>query len=694
MRFLLSVACALILSLAGAKTYTYGVWSFELPDDARASVQDGVRAFGYDGVVYLFTPPESLAGRTLEQVAGTTIADLTRNQTSSVKLAGNRADGGTTLLAYSGAVTDPKTGTSRIQVYFFFEKAGLWGLALAMVDVKADADAGKALAPLGTVKFSPSSQVARSTTGPGEIPAPRLPALPWATAPANRIATSRPAIDYPAARKLNLDPDVDPLPDIFECYLGKNDDDKGQRPMTPTPDLRVAFSKDGSYAYNDGVTRSAGRWAQKIGDDKRKLTTLSGPLVTGSRFGIYLYDDDAGQRFIATQSGTGREVRCYQAGPRAEAVRLELTRLRIGDGPLSCVGADGPAFPLTFSGSGSQMTYSTPKGNGRVQTSFSSSSENWRGQAGFSGGPFDLAVGEMTEDDLGNRTLTISESTTTRGMFYSETNTQRIALCRAKVPPRPDVLYGQNPAPKTGVSGGPDGLYVSSQSVSRYTGMFFFNVVEAQLSLFTSGGSVMTDLDPDELGTLPDCTRTKPNGDPFCERYSLKSGALLMPGDDKAQAYKPTADGFELGDTEYYRAAPPTAKTLPGVYDSNSDSSSGAQGGGTDIGVYSSLSSGYRFTADGQFSWKYSSSSSTLLSPNSWGSINGYGATGGGSSTSSGGGQGSYTLDGHWLTLNFSDGRKLRRFVYQQPAAMLQADPTLGSRLNIGGSWLRRVGKP
>ncbi|WP_293912961.1 hypothetical protein [Deinococcus sp.] len=108
------------------------------------------------------------------------------------------------------------------------------------------------------------------------------------------------------------------------------------------------------------------------------------------------------------------------------------------------------------------------------------------------------------------------------------------------------------------------------------------------------------------------------------------------------------------------------------------------------MGVYNSLESGYRFTTDGQVSWKYSSSSSTLISPSL---ITGGGASGGSSSRQDGG-QGRYTLAGNWLTLSFEGGRVQRLFVYAQPPQFYKGDPTLGERLNIGGNWLRRVGKP
>lgn len=696
MRYLKAVLLALWCSFASATTYTYGVWTFELPDGAKESVEGGVRAFGFSGVVYLFTPPEALAGHTLEAVASATIADLTRGQTSGVKSAGKSDVNGGKLLAYSGPVTDPKSGVGRIQSYLFFERAGQWGLALTMVDITADADMKQALEPLASIKFSPAPAGTGNAAASGRIPAPRLPALSWATAAAKRTATTRPALDFPAARKAGLNPEEDLLPDTFDCYLGKTEDDDGRRTMTPTPDLRVAIQKGGTYALNDGVTRTSGRWVKTLDDEKKPRTRLTGPLGNVSSLGIYLYDDDEGQSFTASQTGSGREVRCYQAGPRAEAVRLELTKVRAGDGPMTCVDAGGgQPYTLTFAKSGDALTYSTPKGKGRAQVFFTNPYGDWKGEAGFSGGPFDLGIGELSEDEHGNRTLTIEETTReSRGMFYRETNVRPVATCRARVQPRPRLLYGQTPAPTTGASGGVSGLYISNQYVVGYIGNFPSNHYELQLSWFTPDGYTLNDIDPDDLGTLPDCARTKPNGDPFCERYVLKGAGLRLPDEDKAEAFKKISDGFMLGDTEYYRATPLTATALPGVYDSNTDSSSGSQGGGSQIGVYNSLSGGYRFTADGQFSWKYNSSSRTLISPNAFGNDFGGSVIGGSSSSFSDGGEGRYTLDGHWLTLNLTDGRRFRHFVYTQPAAFVKDDPTLGQRLNLGGSWLKRVGKP
>ncbi|THF66711.1 hypothetical protein E7T06_20635 [Deinococcus sp. Arct2-2] len=696
MKYVMTVLLALLCSFANAKTYTYGVWSFELPDGAKESVDGGVRAFGFPGVVYLFTPPEALAGRTLEAIADATIADLTRGFTSGVKAAGTGDLNGGKLLAYTGPVTDSKTDAGRMQSYLFFERAGQWGLALTMVDITANTDVDQALAPLTSIKFAPSPAAVGGTAPSGAVSTPRLPALAWAAAPANRTASSRPGLDFPAARKAGFDPKTDLLPDTFDCYLGKTDDDEGWRPMTPTPDLRVAIQKGGTYAFNDGTTHSQGRWAKTLDENKQPRTRLMGPLGNVSSLGIYIYDDDEGQSFTASHTGSGREVRCYQAGPRAEAVRMELTKVRAGDGPMTCVDAGGgQPYTLNFATSGAGLTYSTPKGKGQARTFFSNPYGDWKGQAGFSGGPFDLGIGEMSEDENGNRRLTIEETThESRGIFYRETNVRPVATCRARVQPRPRLLYGQTPAPKTGASSGVSGLFISNQFVTRFNGNFVNNSYEAQLSWFTPDGYTLDDIDPDDFGTLPDCTRTKPNGEPFCERYILKGTSLRLPDEDKAEAFKKISDGFVVGETEYHRATPPTAKSLPGVYDSNTDSSSGSQGGGSQIGIYNSLSGGYRFTPDGQFSWKYSSSSRTLISPNAFGNDFGGGVMGGSSSSFSDGGEGRYTLDGHWLSLNLTDGRKFRRFVYTQPASFLKDDPTLGQRLNLGGSWLKWVGKP
>lgn len=669
---------ALLLCGSGAATnYTYGAWSFTLPDGAEVSTADGVRGYQVDGGLYIFTPPEPLAGRSLEAVAGATIADLTRGQTNTVKLVSRGTLEGATVLAYNGAVTDPRTGTGLVHVYFFFEREGQWGLALLMAN--GESDVGELVEPLATVRFQPGSLSAPQEGS--ENVAPSLPALAWSAGRPDRTATSAAAITYPAARGRGLDPRTDLLPDTFDCYFAD------ERTMTPTPDLRVQVSAGGTYAVNDGVTRTPGRWTQprKAGETPR--LSLEGPLSV--RDAYVDGDNDHGQSFGATHTASGRKVLCYQAGPRAEALRLELTRGRIGTETMSCQEARGGSpFPLSF-GTG---TYTTPRGNGRARLAFSGNT----GETEFSDGPFDLHTGTMSEDGDGNRELRVTQTITENRAFYSGSTTTLLALCRAKVSPKPRLLYGRTPAPATGVSGGPDGLFVSLQNRPRMVGNLLMPWYELELSLFRSGGYHLAGLDPTELGLIPDCGRTKPNGDPFCDRYTLKGNQLSFRDDDgtweEAEPYRKTEDGFLLGETRYVRVTPLTAAGLAGVYSTDDFSGNGPAGGtlGGGVGVYNSLSSGYRFTPDGQFQWKYSSSSSTLISPNP---ILG-GVVGGGGSTRTDGGQGKYTLKDNWLTLTFSDGRVQRLYVYGQPAFFLKEDPSRGQQLNVGGSWLKRVGQP
>ena len=326
-----------------------------------------------------------------------------------------------------------------------------------------------------------------------------------------------------------------------------------------------------------------------------------------------------------------------------------------------------------------------PKGNGRVRLGFSgNSSGSWQGLASFTGGPFDLSTGRMDEDEDGNRTLTISEKNTeSRGYWYTSTTTTPIAVCRAKVTPKPTPLYGRTAAPKTGMKGGPDGLFVSLQNHPYWSGTLFLQNYGLELGLFRPDGYTLADIDPSDLGGQPDCARTKPSGDPFCDRYELKGGKLRIQDSDgdwsDPEAFRATPQGFELGDTMYSRVTPLKPADLAGIFSTEDFSGSGPIGGalGGGAGVYNSLSSGYQFTPDGQFQWKYSASTSTLISPNL---ITGGGVTGGGGSTRTDGGQGTYSLKDNWLTLTFTDGRTQRLYVYGQPAADLKNDPTLGQR--------------
>ena len=688
LRFL--VLLSLLLSPVLATNFTYGAWTFTLPDGAEQSVQDGIRAFKVGNAVYLFTPPEALAGRTLEAVAAAAMRDITQNNTGGLRGAGKRTlDDGTVLLPFSGAVVDAKTGGGNVQTYFFFARNDQWGLALLMMGAGTDQNTvNEVMAPLASVKFAPDSLSAQAQAT--QIALPRLPALPWATPAQNRTVASKPSVDFPAARKKGLNPRRDLLPDVFDCYFVGEYSGRDVRAMSPTPDMRLQVSAGGTYAFNDGAAKSSGRWTTTKEGQETKSVSLDGPLVAKN---MYMNGEDSGQEFSAVHAATERRVRCYQNGPSAELLRLELTKRRIGTEALTCQDAGGgAAYKLTFASG----TYSTPKGSGRVRLGFSgNSSGSWQGLASFTGGPYDLSTAEMEEDEDGNRTLTISEKNTeSRGYWYTSTTTTPIALCRAKGTPKPTPLYGRTPAPKTGMKGGPDGLFVSLQNHPYLSGTLLLQNYGLELGFFRPDGYTLADVDPSDLGGLPDCARTRPNGDPFCQRYELKGGKLRFQDEDgdwdDPEAFKATAEGFKLGDTPYSRVTPLKPADLAGVFSTEDFSGSGPLGGalGGGAGVYNSLSSGYQFTPDGQFQWKYSSSSSTLISPSL---ITGGGVTGGGGSIRTDGGQGSYTLKDNWLTLKFQDGRMQRLYVYGQPAADLKNDPTLGNQINIGGTWLNKA---
>lgn len=679
---------ALVLAVwspALATNFTYGAWKFTLPDDAKQSVQDGIRAFGVSGSVYLFTPPAPLAGRTLEQVAATTMQDITQKNAGQLKSAGERTlEGGTLLLAFSGPVIDPKTGAGNTQIYFFFARNEQWGLALLMLTSGADEE--KLMAPLAKVSFSPDTLTAKAQ----QPTPPRLPALSWATPATNRTVAGVPGLGFPAARKQGLNPQTDLLPDVFDCYFVGEYSGSDVRAMTPTPDLRMQVSANGAYALNDGAAKSSGRWTVTKESGKTIGTSLNGPLVAGN---IYLHGTDSGQEFSATYAASKRGVQCVQSGPSAELVRLELTKRRIGAEALICQDAGGgEPYKLTF-GDG---TYSTPKGSGRTLLGFSGNGSTWQGLADFKGGPFDLSSAVMKEDEQGNRELSVSDKTTTSGFLYSSSETTLLAVCRAKVTPKPTPIYGRTPAPKAELKGGPDGLFVSMQNHPRMVGNILMQWYELELGLFRPDGYVLNDIDPTDLGGLPDCAHTKPNGDPFCQRYELRGGKLRIQNEDdtwdEAEAYQGSAEGFKIGKITYSRVGPIKPADLIGVFSTDDFTGNGPAGGSAfgGAGFYNSLSNGYQFTPDGKFQWKFSSSSSTLISPNL---VNGGGAVGGGGSTRTDGGQGSYTLKDNWLTLGFSDGRTQRLYVYAAPAADLKNDPTLGDKLNIGGTWLNRAPK-
>lgn len=633
-------------------TFSFGPWSLSVPAGAKQSQQGELRAFEAGGINYVFTPAQAINGKTLELIAQATISEL-----SGGKGRANKTDEGTEngreYRTYVLVLAETAT-SAQVYLLHFIRHGSQWGLALANYRAAEATNAAllkTALTTLNTTEFTVSGaspQVAN--TSPPKLTTPALAAVPWPTPRSDRTALSKLALDYPAALKRGINPTLTLLPDTFECYQQGQDSVGGPRAMTPTPDLRVIISQNGKYTLTTGRDKSQGQWSVR-GQD----LSFSGPLSLDKG---YFRADDAGQVFDVWYSKN--KYTCFQAGPAADAYRIQLLRGSLRNETFSCRDANGQKFPLTFK----DNTYSTPSGSGPIQKAF----RDTDGLVEFIGGPLGASVGtigKVAEDQFGYRQLEISVTTTTKGAFSLSSQKAVLASCSAQSTPKPLPLYGQAKAPASAVKGGPSGLFTVSKGGMAYMGgapgMEFQYQYQVVLAYFNAQGYYLEDVDLSDLGSLPDCTRTKPNGLPFCDRYDLKGKQIRFPNSDQSwdsfSPFQVTKEGFEAGDSAYVGLTPLNGQ-LNGLYSESSTTSFG--GASTGVGTYLNRYSGYSFAPGGAFEWMSSSASTTLMSATPTTS----GVVGGASSGQQNSGKGTYSLKDNWLTLKFSDGRVKRLFVF------------------------------
>lgn len=679
--------------LAQAKNYSYGTWSFELPDDEKGdgppeTARDGLLGYAVPGASYLFTPPEPLSGRTLEALAQATMTELLGSAPREIKLLLEETDKeGGQLRAYL-VVQAAAKGELVTQLYQFFARAGQWGLLLTTFAPgdPPQAVSRAAVAVMRSARFDPPSLSAQAGGGDSLMPSSALPKLPWPQPRADRVATAHAKLSYPAARKLGLNPSRDLLPDTFDCYRTNDASDAPLRPLTPTPDARITVQANGSYTLNDGRQSQTGRWRTEKDGDFRKYF-FEGPVQGLRQSSVYLdARDDRGQKFEVYVEGLGRVV-CPQQGPRAEALRLDLARASLGTETFRCLAREGPPFDLKFAGG----TYTSGRGNGRVRAGLRlDGSGRVTAKMDFTGGPLSGYDGELSEDDTGNRTLDVQRSVSTGSIFARQTITTLLARCTARVTPRPQALYGPVKAPPGTQKGGLSGLYLGYVRGSTMIGMISMPTYFPELYFFTPDGYYLPDVDPSETGTLPDCTRTRPNGDPLCLHYELKGSTIRLQDDDLSwddpANFERQGNGFVL-DGQHFTALSPLKALPAGTYSAGSKTGGGL-GGSPSSGYVRDLSNGYRFTKDGKFEWHYDSSGTTTV-----GQI-GFqpGILASASSSRTDGGSGTFTLSGYWLTLKFSDGRVRRLFTYAIPQEMQEEKSV--AQLSIGGTTLNLVSGP
>ena len=338
---------------------------------------------------------------------------------------------------------------------------------------------------------------------------------------------------------------------------------------------------------------------------------------------------------------------CYQQGA-SERAALTLFRLKTPQpGTYTCRDAEtGEAQALELFSDGQ---YSIGGASGTYSVS-GVVNDNDSSQIDWLTGPFaEQSSSYVEEPDNGFRSfdLALSSGKGYPGFVYS--SSELSLSCEGLGEPVSFETYGEGaapPAPPTEVA--LDGFFYGYDLVSQGT----FSTSEPHFYRFFPSGYVF-DGSPEGDPADIDCTRTKPNGAPFCATYQVSSGLIRIedsnPVPFSLDGAVPILDGEALTPV-----AANTVTSLDGLFWANAGSSFGF------CGPYSMCSSSYSewnydFKPDNTFTYASSSQSTSSMS-SALGDT--YASAYGGSDNA-----GTYTIQGNVIEFRFGNGKVERNFV-------------------------------
>ena len=462
--------------------------------------------------------------------------------------------------------------------------------------------------------------------GDGEFsPPPKAQVLPPMTSPS-----------YAEVVAAGVNPEETFVQDEFHCY-------NTNRTTYSQPSLVVQFPAPGQYLSSYG----GGTYTLSTDTYSPEITWLSGPFkeADGS-----LSFGDVGQSFSLGSVMLGSasySFGCYQQGS-SERAALVMFRLKTPQpGTYTCRDAEtGEAQALEllsggqYSVGGTSGTYSVSG----VMNDYDSSQIDWLT------GPFAAQSSTYVEEpDNGFRSfdLSLSSGKGYPGFVYS--SSELSLSCESLGEPVSFETYGEGaapPAPPTEKA--LDGLFYRYEFVSRGT----FSASEPHFYRFFPNGYVFSGTPEGDPADI-DCTRTKPNGAPFCDTYAVSNG-LIRIGDADPEPFSLDGAVPVISGEALTPVAANTVTSLDGLFWANAGSSFGF------CGPYSTCSSSYSewnydFKPDNTFT--YASSSQSLSSISSaLGDT--YASAYGGSDDA-----GTYTIQGNVIEFRFGNGKVERDFI-------------------------------
>jgi hypothetical protein len=464
------------------------------------------------------------------------------------------------------------------------------------------------------------------------------------TSPTGTSATfTSPTPEQLAAQGIN--PDEMLIPDIFHCYEERYGDDFSSYDFA----LTVLPGNRYSTPYGDG------EYALEV-DTLVEITWLSGPLASEDSYGFASYGD-YGQDISMHVIGTDElDYNCYQQGPRVEQIKLELAFRNAQLGTYSCVVENtttpGPTLEIL-----ANHVYRVDGVEGEFMVDLMNDPEDDLPSIDYLSGAWADGYGFLSADEeTGMRDISVS--TDEYGDFD----------CRVLGAPLQSIKYGvATAAPPPAGAGGLDGLYAMWQpDVLGYCGGLCWSFY-----YFFPNGYVYTE-EPDGPLEDIDCTRTKPNGEPLCDVYTLEGNSIYF-RDGEHKPFAQTPDRLSIDEGNYDKIPVTGNIALNGEFRSFSYIAAVGGQGGTAIEKTFFFNPDGTFTRDGFVgaSFTTTDTGTSMGSP-----------TAGVTVSSESSNSGTYQIQGNTLILNFNDGQVNKEFFFVMP----DQDLNNPEAMHIGGS--------
>jgi hypothetical protein len=493
--------------------------------------------------------------------------------------------------------------------------------------------AGKTTTP--AVRTPPTQPPAKSApaTTPAQ-PAVTQPAVTQPTItqppPTQSPSGQLPAVPVPNLAQLvnaGLNPEKQPIPDEFRCYLSYNSSDYSR------PVFALQILPGGRYRAPGGEGRYT--LTQTSGGSLNYLRWQGGPLA-GTEDAFLLFDRTYGQRIQLDGVGTDeRRLYCYQRGGSEGHALVNFRRNDPQVGAYACRSTDGKNTNRGTLELLAGRAYRYQGGSGKYSANILGKQGDSFSGIDFVGGPLDDSYTTYSEDELGEREFSSVGSNRTRCVMLAK--------------PIAEPRFGQAraPAPPAG-AGGLEGAYTS------YVQNFYPSPgLNNTVYVFRKNGYVYTG-EPEVSLDEADCTRTLPSGLPLCQVYTLKNGLMTI-GSDKPARWVKTTTGYTLDGEALSPLRPLGNLTLSGEFKSVSSLTAVVGTGG---GLFENF---LNLRRDGTFT-KTSSGGVSITTTNDGTALGD--VTGGVTSSSSSKNSGTYSFAGNTLTLKYGDGRVQKLFAF------------------------------